>query len=185
MPGVAFVDANRVAVRVVNERHPADRRWERLHLELHVVCLQVRDGCVEILDFKPDETTLLCGLPAGRARADGERAAGDVVFRPLHSAGFADDVSGLQAEHAFIKLPRPRHVGDGVTGECDFGDFNHFPQFKSTVVVVLSTDFEKIDLRESAACFMKSSFGSCSACLSVGIAVFADSPNSPNAITAI
>ena len=32
---VPLVNANRVAVRIGNERHLANRRWERLHFELH------------------------------------------------------------------------------------------------------------------------------------------------------
>ena len=120
-----LVDANRVAVRIEDEGHAADGRGERLHLERDARRLEVRDGRVEVLDFQADGAAVRARMPVRRAGPDGERAAGDVVFRPLHPAGFADEHRGLQAEHVLVKFPRPRHVGDGVTGEGDFGDFEH------------------------------------------------------------
>ena len=122
---VAFVDANRIAVRIVDERHAADGRWEWFHVKLHAVCLQVRDGGVEILDFKADGAAFGGGLPTGLAGAEAKRAISDLVFRPLHPAGFAMSHGRCQAQHAFVKLPRPRHIGDGVTTERDFADTNH------------------------------------------------------------
>ena len=69
MPGVAFVDAEQVAFGVVDEGHAAYGRLERLHLELHALRFQVRDGCVEILYFKADRTAGRRWLPIRRARA--------------------------------------------------------------------------------------------------------------------
>jgi hypothetical protein len=120
-----LMDADRVAVGIGNHRHLAGGRGKWFHFEFHAIRFQMRDGLVEIFHFQADGAAVTAWMPVGRTRADGERAGGDVVFRPLHPAGFADGHGGLQAQHAFVKVSRPRHVGDGVATECDFGDFEH------------------------------------------------------------
>ena len=57
--------------------------------------LQMRDGVIKVLDFEADGAAVRAWCPIRRAAAEGERAAGDVVFRPLHSAGFAEDHVGF------------------------------------------------------------------------------------------
>ena len=125
MSGVTLVNANGIPIGIEDEGHAADGRGERLHLERDAGRLQVRDGRLEVLDFQADGAAVRAWMPVGRTGPGGERAVGDVVFGPLHPCGFADQHRGLQVQHAFIKLPRLRHVGDGVTGEGDFGDLEH------------------------------------------------------------
>ena len=78
----------------------------------------------------------------------------DVVFGPLHPAGFAVGHGRRQAEHAFIKLPRPRHVGDGVATERDFGDLEHMENLRTqgtggTEVGIAAGDWQAVDGAEA------------------------------------
>ena len=118
-----FVDANRVAIRIGNHRHAADGRGHWFDAELYVVDAQMGYGVVEVLHLQRHGAAVRAGLEGGRAtQRQGIRA--EFVFDPLAVFRIYDG-RGLQAEHAFVKLPRPRHVGDGVATEGDFGDFEH------------------------------------------------------------
>src|SRR5581483_11756702 len=83
------------------------------------------DGGVEVLHLQSHAAAGRVGFPIRRAGAERQGAVGDVVLRPLHAAGLADDHGGLQSEHLLIKLPGAGHVGDRVTGERDGGNFQH------------------------------------------------------------
>src|SRR5687767_11878723 len=115
MSRVAFVNANGVAIRIEDERHAANGRWKWFHVKLDSLRSQMRDGRIEVLDFQTHGTAVRAGLPIRRARPDGERAVGDVVFGPLHATRFADSPSGFQSQYALVKTARTRHVGDGIT----------------------------------------------------------------------
>ena len=119
------MNANQVALGVENERHLADGSGHRLHLEFHIVRAQMRDGVVKVFHFEADGAAVRAQRPIRRAATERERAAGDVIFRPLHPAGFAENYCGFQSEHAFVELARPRHVLDWITTERDFSDFEH------------------------------------------------------------
>ena len=119
------MDADQIAFGVKNESHPANWRHYRLDLEFHFVHAQMRDGFVKVFNFQSDGAAVRARRPIRRTAAERKRAAGDVIFRPSHPAGFAENHRGFQAEHAFVKFPRPRHVLDWITTERDFGDFEH------------------------------------------------------------
>src|SRR5262245_39106662 len=125
MPGIAFVNTNRVSVRIVNESHAADGRGERLEMKLHSLLPQVSNGGVEVIDLESDRASFSGGFPAWSTGTDGKSAIADVVFGPLHASGFAGMVSSLQAENAFVEFPRSRHIRDRVTAEGDLVDANH------------------------------------------------------------
>ena len=71
--GIAFVNANAVAVRIKNHRHAANRRWQRFDAELHPVLFQMRNGRVEILHFERGEGN--GGIVEKVLPADGEASA--------------------------------------------------------------------------------------------------------------
>jgi hypothetical protein len=60
MPRLALMDTNRVAVRIIDERHVANRRRERLHVKLYAGGLQVRDGDI---DEQPSAVGFQPGAP--------------------------------------------------------------------------------------------------------------------------
>ena len=66
------------------------QRGHWLDFELHVVCAQMRDGFVEVFDFQGERSAIRARMPVWRATTERERAAANVVFRPLHPAGFAE-----------------------------------------------------------------------------------------------
>ena len=116
-----LVNANRVAIGIVDHRHVTRRAFHRLHAELYVVLFQMRNGVVKIFDFERDHAAIGIGREHSGSAADGQRIRAEFVFDPLAF----ENRRRFQAQHVLVKFPCPRHVGDGVATERNFGDFEH------------------------------------------------------------
>ena len=120
--GFEFVDDDFVPVRVLHDRHVADRGFERFPGKFDVRLLQLGDRFLEILHLERRARSLVRRRPGVANARDAKRVLADPVFDPLSVHEPADF---LQAEDALIKFPRPVHVGDWDGDETYFFDF-HF-----------------------------------------------------------
>src|SRR2546429_93647 len=79
---VGLVFADRIAVRIKNHRHAADRRGHWFDAELHILFFQMRDGGVEVFDLQRGGAAV--GTRLGRGcGADSPRIRAEFVLRPL------------------------------------------------------------------------------------------------------
>src|SRR2546429_594795 len=79
---IALVYADRIAVRIKNHRHAADRRGHWFDAELHILFFQMRDGGVEVFDLQRGGAAV--GTRLGRGcGADSPRIRAEFVLRPL------------------------------------------------------------------------------------------------------
>jgi len=120
---IPFVDANGVAVGIVNHRHVADGRGHRLDAKFHVVLFQLRHRVVEVFHFQSHGAAVRARLEAVRG-AEREAVRAEFIFRPLAELCI-NDLGGFEAEDVLVKFPRAHHVGDGVATKRNFGDFEH------------------------------------------------------------
>ena len=94
------MDDNFVAVRVMDDRHPADGCLALLHVKLRATLLQLLNRRVHIVHFEGDGCALIARLPIRIDVGDGKNSTADVVFNPLASRQF---LAPLETEHLLVK----------------------------------------------------------------------------------